>query len=158
MRDVFLVLAVSVAVSFAGCQGQSSRPETFPVRGKVVYRGVPVAGANVAFLAPGAPAPAFATTNDVGEFQLNTFKPDDGAVPGVHVVTVRKYEAAEAQVAPQDPTPADIERAMQRSGAALLESFKKGSTLPAKYASRKTSDLKVEIKPGVNDVVIELTD
>jgi hypothetical protein len=161
LTRIQLLLLVAPCLAL-GC-AQSDRPSTFPVRGKVVYRGKPVADAWVSFLAPGAPRPAVGTTDENGNFQLTTFEPNDGAILGTHVVTVRKY--ARVAEPPREPPPADggidnaaIEREMQESARRADEAEKAGSELPLKYASHKTSDLRQQVVDGDNDVTIELVD
>ena len=155
----FVVLAMCCMAT--GCS-QSNRPATFPVHGTVTYRGKPVAGASVAFLAPGAPRFAVGTTDDAGRFSLTTYEPDDGAVIGTHVVTVQKISV---QPGPTYAMPDDgkidnaaIERAMQEAAMRVEAAEKAGSELPAKYANHDTSDLRLEVVDGENDFKIELID
>jgi hypothetical protein len=159
------LLFVVVCFAWTGCSGQPGRPETYPVSGTVTYRGKPVADATVTFLAPGAPRLASGETDASGRFRLTTFEPDDGAIPGTHVVAVKKYgdeprapivmdvENMEAEV-----TAKDIEEAMMQTAEQVKKSAKAGSLLPAKYASRNTSDLRFEVVRGENEFNIDLVD
>lgn len=152
-----------VGCCLLGCSGQSDRPATYPVHGKITYQGKPVSNASVAFLADGAPRPAVGTTDEAGQFRLTTYQLDDGAVQGVHVVTVRKMtadaagttEVVESAVSDEPADPAEIDRAMEREARAALHAR---SELPAKYADRKTSDLRREVVAGENEIEIELKD
>src|SRR5262245_61620995 len=83
VADCLLVLGCSPANHFAMA----------PVRGQVTYHGKPVSGASVAFLCAGAPRPATAITDELGQYRLTTFSANDGAIIGTHVVTVRKLAA-----------------------------------------------------------------
>lgn len=158
------LLALVIGASLLGCTGRSNRLPTVPVSGTVVYRGQPVENASVAFLAPGAPSPAFGTTDDAGRFRLTTFEPDDGAIVGRHVVTVRKLttnstplaEPTSSQDKPIDPTA--IDAAMQQQAEDLAKAEHTGSAIPKKYARRETSDLKVDVIEGDNNVKIVLMD
>jgi hypothetical protein len=161
MNSKYLAAAVFVLCFLvAGCE-QSNRPATYPVRGTVTYRGKPVAGASVAFLAPGAPRLAVGTTDDAGRFSLTTYEQDDGAVLGTHVVTVQKLAM---QPGPSYDVPdgkidnAAIERAMQEAALRVEAAEKAGSELPAKYASHNTSELRLEVVESENDFKIELAD
>jgi len=145
-----------------GCSGRPDRPATYPVSGKVTYRGKPVAGASVAFRAPGAPRLAVGTTDEAGNFRLTTFEPNDGAVLGTHVVTVNRRSSASTagiptveDVASGKLSTEEINAAIDRSGAVAS---KTRSELPAKYADRKTSDLHREVIEGENVFQIELVD
>jgi hypothetical protein len=155
------LLSTAACVLLSGCAG-ADRPATYPVRGKVTYRGEPVAGASVAFLAPGAPRPAVGTTDAQGNFQLTTFESNDGAIPGMHVVTVRKLalQAGPSYTLPagNQPDPAAIEQAMQEAAQRLERAEKSGSELPAKYGAHRTSDLRCEVKAGENYCELTLVD
>ncbi len=148
-----------------GCADHSGRPATTPVRGKVTYHGSPVGGASVTFLAPGAPRFAVGMTDDEGNYRLTTFESDDGAIPGTHVVTVRKdVDKPPATISlnaqPTDPTNTakSIEQAMQDTAQQMKAAEKAGSQLPAKYADGKTSDLRKDVHDGENVIDIDLKD
>jgi hypothetical protein len=156
-------LALPLCLPLSGCSSRSGRPPTVPVHGNVTYKGKPVANASVAFLAPGAPAPAAGTTDAAGKFRLSTFKPNDGAVVGTHLVTVRKLPEVPAMpitsASPSGEIDAKaIEQSMQQTAQAITKSKKAGSKLPEKYADRKTTDLRFEVVDGENFFEIELTD
>jgi hypothetical protein len=137
-----------------GCFDLSDRPATHPVKGRVIYKGKPVAGASVAFLASGAPSPASGTTDKDGSFTLSTFAPNDGAVAGTHVVTVKKLP-----LEPEGPVPpADIEKAMQQQAQQIARAEKSGSLLPQKYAQEASTDLRLDVVEGENFFEIKLTD
>lgn len=163
-RQAVSTLCLIACLVSAACD-QTHRPATFPVHGKVTYRGQPVSGASVTFLAPGAPRLATGVTDDQGNFQLSTYHANDGAVPGTHVVTVRKFSnsisseaqpEAAANAAADDPIdPAAVERSMADS-ARRLETAR--SLLPIKYANHQTSDLRKEVVAGSNEINIDLVD
>jgi hypothetical protein len=153
------LLAVSMGVS---CSGRSDRLATVPVRGTVMYQGMPVAGATVAFLAPGAPRHAVGTTDDAGRFRLTTFEPGDGAIVGRHVVTVTKA-SGDAPAIPATPPgeatdAAAIDRAMDQAAEAHRQARKGPGALPEKYASERTSDLHVDVTESENEVELVLSD
>jgi hypothetical protein len=151
------------ALLLAGCSG-SGRPATAPVRGQVTLRGKPVAGATVTFLCPGAPRFGVGTTDQTGNYRLTTYEPNDGAVIGTHVVTVKQY-FMDSDATPSAIDPSGDPRAMSKAikGAKLRvdqqrrAAARAGSLLPAKYGSRQTSDLHKEVVPGDNVINIELT-
>jgi hypothetical protein len=123
----------------SGC-GDAGAAPTVEVNGVITYQGKPVPNVNVTFT-PTTGRPATGTTNESGEFTLSTFGEGDGAVPGTHTVTLSTTE-----IPPMPGTP-EAEQA-----AAATPPF------PAKYSSPTTSDQKVEVKEGTNDLKIELTD
>lgn len=152
------LLVLAACCVLPGCS-HSDRPATFPVHGKVTYQGRPVAGATVAFLAPGAPRSAVGTTDQEGSFRLTTFETDDGAIAGTHVITVIKTNGqpivATAEAGQVENDPAAIEKAMQQTA---LQMRRAQSSVPARYADRKTSNLRQEVAPRENEVEIKLID
>ncbi len=86
-------------VAGAHLTGCGSHPyELAPARRQVTLDGEPITGAKVMF-APVAKngsqksgKPAFGMLERGGEFTLSTYQPDDGAVVGVHWVTVIRVE------------------------------------------------------------------
>ncbi len=153
-----VVLFTVLCVTMLGCGGsaKSNREPVFKIRGKVTYKGQPVADADVTFTCEEKNRGAFGKTNARGEFQLSTFRPNDGAVAGKHVVTVVKVEATEAT------KEAPLESAEYNPDAVAKPVSNKGpkNTIPAKYGNAKTSDLFcVVLDDGNNDeVVLELKD
>lgn len=81
-------LLASVLCLVVGC-GRGT-PRTMPVNGVVIFQGSPLADADVAFTPTGG-RPATGRTDAAGRFTLTTFKTNDGAVIGQHVVTVCKH-------------------------------------------------------------------
>jgi hypothetical protein len=112
------------------------RKPTQPARGKVLFEGRPVAGAEVVLQSqvkePRAPR-ADAVTGADGSFILSTYTADDGAPVGEYAVTIVWRKP------PYDPS--------GKPGKNLL---------PARYAKTDTSELKATIKAGQNDLVFEL--
>ena len=110
-----------------------ARKPTQPARGKVLFEGEPVAGAQLVLQSLDKGPSADAITGADGTFVLSTYTADDGARAGEYAVTLvwRKplYDAS------------------GKPGKNLL---------PARYARKDTSPLKVVIKSGKNDLVFEL--
>lgn len=76
-----------LCTGFVGCA--ESQPGTFPVTIRVAYSdGKPVAGAQVVTRPEDGKSTARGATGPDGTCRLTTFKPDDGAVPGRHLVMV----------------------------------------------------------------------
>jgi hypothetical protein len=158
---VTLLLLLGCLVS-GGCS-DSDRPATAPVQGVVTFQGKPVAGASVSFLCPGAPRPAIGTTDENGKYQLTTFTENDGAILGDHVVTVEMLSTQPANLPTVDPSagPSQINKSIEAELAQSVrqqqKAVKAGPILPAKYASRESSDLQKEVVKGDNVINIELT-
>jgi hypothetical protein len=130
LRPVGLALAVLACV--VGC-GES---KTAPVNGRVKLKdGSDVSvlkGYSLNFESDGGKASAVGEVNPDGTFQLSTFGANDGAVPG-------KYRVAINQ--PNNPDP---------------DKPPSKSKLPAKYGNLDTSGLTAEVKPGPNNIELEL--
>jgi hypothetical protein len=159
--------ALCVSVFLPGCSSEKTidRPTVVPVTGVVMYNGNPVSGATVTFMNEKSPRAASGVTNDKGEFQLTTFDPNDGAVLGVHKITVVKKEAGAA--------PSKSPEAMLQDSASITNSYtqKMGtganakpqegpkSLIPLKYESIATSGLSEEVKAqGENRFPLQLSD
>ncbi len=103
---IFTLAVVGLATAAAGCGSRS----IVPVKGVVTFDGKPLAKASVVFSSQergGRDASGFTDTD--GVFELTTFRPKDGALPGLYKVTVHYSEAVAVPVGPQSP--ADAQRA-----------------------------------------------
>jgi hypothetical protein len=151
-----------VAILAVGCgAGGQPKPKTVKVTGKVTYKQQPVSGASVAFLGDGNIPPALGRTDAEGRFELTTSDPGDGAVPGLHKVTVSKIVASSK---PSSATGAASMEDMAKKAAARgnqppPEDSGPTSLLPEKYSQAASTDLSYEVKEsGTNDFNIELKD
>lgn len=137
------VLAVMAVSAIAGCG--PDRPKTIPVSGTVTFDGKPIAGAAV-LLMPEAPGrPATGETDESGNFTMMTFEPGDGALPGKHAVTVTKKKVT-GLLADKDGLSVG-----EAPGGMKVEWL-----LPQKYSDPKTSGFTVEVKSGMEPLVLEL--
>jgi hypothetical protein len=146
-------LSVLLACVFLqGCGGGSDRPPVAPVSGVVTMGGKPVANANITFHLDGAPRSGMGRTDESGTFSITTYDHDDGAFLGTHTVTVSKVEESTAVGGEDMEIGGDAySKAMAAAanpGAALAK-----EELPAKYAKKETSPLKVKVdEAGQSDV------
>lgn len=81
-----LGLLLGASLLLAGC-GRSG-PTPVPVQGNITREGQPLKGAAVMFLPAAGGRPATGVTDDAGVFHLQTFQPNDGAIPGEYRVSV----------------------------------------------------------------------
>jgi hypothetical protein len=121
----------------------SRGPKLVPVSGVVLLDGQPVANAAVLFI-PAEGRPAEGTTDAEGKFTLQTFQPGDGALVGLHDVTVTGVRVHGVTATTDGLSDAD-------PGKVRYEWF-----VPQRYSVRETSQLKVEVKPGMGPVKLEL--
>lgn len=125
------------------------REKTVPVTGLVTFNGEPVAEAAVVFTpdAAGETAQgqgAFATTDKSGRFQMMTYEPGDGVVPGRYKALVTKVEAGEL------PPPEEGEY-VPPSGIEVIPPPK--HLLPVRYSTPRTTPFSVEIVDGDGQTV-----
>ena len=132
MLVVRALVAVSLLLFIAGCAKKGGL-ETAPVSGKVTYRGKALSTGTVMFVPGEGPAATGEIGND-GTYKLTTYKTDDGAVIGLHKVTIT---------------------ALQGMDGALpeLRSGTPGPLVPAKYLNAESSGLTADVKPKTNNEV-----
>lgn len=124
-----------------GCgEAEEETAETAPVTGIVTYKGEPVESAVVTFIPQGQGSNRGTDKTEAnGRFSLTTFHARDGAIPGVHAVTV--------QLMPEGGLPG---QEVESTGA---------TPIPKVYEDPKKTPLSLEVKAGeTNDFTIELVD
>jgi hypothetical protein len=82
-------LVICGLLASAGVVGCGSSP-TVKVTGTVTVNGQPAENVEVQFFPKGG-RPASGVTNSEGKYELSTFKPGDGAMPGESLVTLGEY-------------------------------------------------------------------
>lgn len=120
-------LPATLALMALGCGSGSEFPETLPVSGKVTYKGQPVPKGTITFQ-PDQGQVATAPIQPDGSYQLSTFAPNDGALPGHHKVMVLANDGADNMMPGSSPgykTPKDL--------------------VPKKYSSLATSGLAADV-------------
>jgi len=119
------ITAALLTTATTGCGKKGDRLDAHPAEGQILWKGKPLAGAEVVFYRKGAadekPLAAKAQTDSNGHFRLSTYEKEDGAPEGEYAVTVIYY-------------------AMKPN-----EGGAGPNVLPKKYASAKTTDLQVKI-------------
>jgi len=127
------LVALMSFLLLAGCGG----PRRVPVQGTVKYAGHGVADVNVTFYGANGII-GQAVTDSQGNFTQVTWKrPGDGLPAGEYKVTITPKSTVSETVDYSAPPPPPF---------------------PQKYLSLGSSDLKVTVAPGSNNVVIELKD
>lgn len=143
--QLFIAFGVLLVTSGCGMQKDrwlAARPATALARGEVTFQGKPLDGAIVVFqpIAPGGIG-ASAVTDLQGRFELSTFPPKTGAVPGRYTVSVMKT-AMPSEVAGHEDDPSPIQAI---------------SLIPEKYAVPTMSELSANIpEDGTEDLVFHL--
>jgi hypothetical protein len=146
------IVAVAV-LSCLGCGGSDSskanRPKVVPADGLVTYQGKPLEGATIVLSPTGEGKHGASAMSDAnGQFQLSTFPPDLGAVPGDYKVAVSKQSV----VVIPEPPPGMHAEDMPRPP-------KPKALIPDKFANPEKSGLTTNIpEAGKTDIQIELKD
>ncbi len=141
----YLVLALLFAITpLLGCGDQQTK--TIRVRGVITLDDKPVKQAAVLFSPQAGGRPATGITNEMGEFDLQTFGPSDGALPGTHIVTITLSEVTGVTADPDG-----------LSGEIAPEGMKVKWIVPERYSNPNTSGLSAEVKDGMQPLKFELT-
>lgn len=152
LKSIGIVLLATL-VAGCGSSPDSNRLETKPVMGVVKFKGQPVSGATVTFLAKNKTPGSTGQTDAEGRFVMTTYEHGDGVVPGEYDVTIVKFETppAESAVSVEDPNyqpPAEVAPEKVKPPKNLL---------PPIYAQPQTSKLQVSVgAEGANDLLFDL--
>ena len=144
-RRLLLFVAVVSSLTAAGCsrkldKWERQRPNTYKVRGQVLWDGKPEAEVFVTFESRSHNLTAVGITDASGRFALKTFNEGDGAVAGDHAVRLEKT----VMVRPPNASPETPSSQV--------------SVSPKKYANTATSGLTATVvEKGPNEVMIEIT-
>ena len=136
------VLALALLALLGGCK---TGPDMVPVTGTVLLDDKPVEGAAVMF-SPAEGRPAEGVTDAQGKFTLTTVEPGDGALVGMHQVTVTGLRTTGIQ-----------QTADGLSDIVDPSKVKQEWFVPKRYARRDTSGIEIEVKHGMEPVELKLT-
>ncbi len=143
-----------LCLTLVGCGGggddasKKARPKTANATGMITYNGKPLEFASI-LLEPQATGgvAAMGRSDADGNFSLDAFPPDAGAVPGTYRVSVKKTEPAKEQVF--DPSSHDAPMAPQSTGPKSL--------IPPAYGEFSTSGLTLEVpEAGTDSLKLDL--
>lgn len=142
-------LGTALLVLLIACAGCGKRA-TVPLRGMVKLDGRPLANATVYFLAQTTGGrDSLGSTDAGGVFQLSTFQPGDGALPGKYKVIVQPATEADPGLAAMTPA-----EAMDASSAGRKPP-RPSVVLPPRY-SQPGQTVLVQDVPASGEVLFEL--
>ena len=150
---VSVVLILALLPLAGGCsryredEWSKQWPRRVPAGGMVELDGQPVADATVVFVTRSADGEkeyaALGQTDAVGKFRLKTFRPNDGAIPGKHLVGIEKTAAVITNPV-RGLSPEDQPKVVK-------------NVLPEKYRVYSTSGLEAEVtEKGPNEFIFRL--
>jgi hypothetical protein len=150
VRSLTSGLLIATLVAAAGCQGEPSL-RFAPVEGTVTRGGKPLAGVIVVFWADsdaGTPGPCSSGPTDAaGHYELHTEQGEPGAVVGRHWVCIVQGRAVLGRMAR-----GKADRSRLREGLAAPAA----AAVPPRYADRKQTPLRAEVRPGVQVIDLEV--
>ena len=137
-----LVVVVLINCPITGC---NNSPNIVPVNGTVLLDGKPLEGAAVLFHPKADERPAVGITDKRGTFHLTTRSQGDGAHVGLNKVSITKESDEPLLNNAEDAN--DAEEGIQ--DFTLIT--------PAQYASPELSGLEIDVYPGMEPVILEIT-
>jgi hypothetical protein len=133
-RAAWLAALAGLVSLASSCSKSGDLPPVYPVRGTLAYNGEAVPGAFVVLHPLSAPGiknarPSARVAPD-GTFRVGTFSAADGAPAGEYIVTVEWHKLV---ISGRDAVAGP-------------------NVLPARYSSPKTSDLRIKVVDGTNEL------
>jgi major membrane immunogen (membrane-anchored lipoprotein) len=154
-----IAISLSAMVTIAGCGDDGSGlGRRYAVKGKVTYKGAPVAHGTVNFLPTDPPPPeGRAATGEItdGYYSLTTVGDFDGALPGKYMVAIVALDVDLASAASSKAEGGQI----HQGDAAHRKAMKNAKSLiPSKYGTGETSKLVATVETSSKTVDFDLTD
>ena len=150
---VLVTLTLVLLLMTGGCsryredEWSKQWPQRVPAGGMVEFEGKPVEDATVVFVTRSADGKkeyaALGQSDAAGKFRLKTFRPNDGAIPGKHLVGIEKTAAVVTNPV-RGLSPEDQPKVVK-------------NVLPEKYRVSSKSGLEAEVtEKGPNEFVFRL--
>jgi hypothetical protein len=170
--ELSTAIGMVVLLLTTGCGTQQQGPELGVVRGVVTLDGTPLSNVVVTYSPVAKGGSSSAETGQDGSYSLQYSASSFGAVPGEHVVTVRRANAGgggggnAAELGNEEPpedenytedfdTDADG-NFLGDEPRANATAKSGGVSIPTIYTNQKTSPLRVTVKSGTNEIPVEL--
>jgi len=138
-----------IAVLAAGC-GSSDNVTVYPVKGKITFNGKPLVGTGAISLIPTgnqAGAAAGGEITEDGTYELTTYKPGDGSMPGEFRVVIHQVVFQEG---------ANTEDGAATGSAAAPPPVPEADRIPEIYSHPKNSPLTMKVEAKPNEINLDL--
>ncbi len=142
-----IAIAAIVAVTL-GC-GPSDQVKVYPVKGVVSFEGKPMkGGGSIAFIPSGGQsgaAPGGEIKED-GTYELMTYKPGDGSMPGDFRVAITQVTVKEPEAAPDGSAPKPVDG----------PNVQPADQIPMIYSNYAESPLTAKVDAKPNEINFDL--
>jgi hypothetical protein len=149
-RFVFVLVFAGLASS--GCGGGLQIGQ---VTGRVTFGGKNVPGGIIMFHPANGPTAVGDIRND-GTYTLTTIKPGDGAIIGMHRVTIQSTRVGSGQLV--EPKRFEDELNKGTSGNKILVPGKVEWLVPQRYSQLDTTDLRATVQLGSQTIDFAISD
>lgn len=137
------------AATFAAGCGSSDNVTVYPVKGKITFNGKPMVGSGAISLIPTdnqSGAVAGGEIKEDGTYELTTYKPGDGSMPGNFRVLIHQEVFQEGQNTEDGAAPA----------AGVPPPVPEADRIPEIYSHPMNSPLTMKIEAGPNEIDLDL--
>jgi hypothetical protein len=153
MRATWLLLALGIfsTAILSGC-GSSDRVRVFPVTGTVTFEGKSMPGGGTTMFVPLQKQIGKAAAGEIredGSYNLTTYSPGDGSMPGEFRVVIVQAVSIEPQQAPPDG------QQVPKDGVAGI-TVAPEDQIPAIYSDSIKSPLKTKVEEKANELNFDL--
>jgi len=138
-----------VAVFAAGC-GSSDNVAVYPVKGKITFNGKPMVGTGAISLIPTgkqAGAAAGGEIKEDGTYELTTYKPGDGSMPGEFRVVIHQVVFQEG---------ANTEDGAAPGSSAVPPPVPEADRIPEIFSNPTNSPLTMKVEAKPNEINLDL--
>ena len=148
-RVVFLLSLACSGLLLAGSGASSDNVTVYPVKGKITFNGKPMVGTGAISLIPTdnqAGAAAGGEIKEDGSYELTTYKPGDGSMPGNFRVVIHQVVFQEGQNTEDGAAPA----------AGVPPPVPEADRIPEIYSQPTNSPLTMKVEAKPNEINLDL--
>jgi hypothetical protein len=147
-HDKLLLAGIALLLATTGC-GSSDNVTVYPVKGMVAFNGKPMVGGGSISLIPTGNQPGAAAGGEIkedGTYELTTYQPGDGSMPGEFRVVI-------TQVVFREPGNSEDGQAPT---AAAPPPVPEADRIPEIFANPMQSPLTIKVEAKPNEINLDL--